>query len=350
MQYGTRHTTAIIRPELQEVFDPIVAAFDEPFADPSAIPTYYVSRMARQYVTVALSGDGGDEAFGGYDFRYVPHALEARARRFVPGAAGRWAAAWLGARWPRARTLPRALRLGNVLQNLGGDEASAYYADLCFVKPAEARALLGRRATRTPSESPVFDAVTAPYRRCASTDAVQRAQYADLKVYLPNDPLVKVDRMSMAHSLEIRCPLLDHRVIELAFQIPARHKMLGHQSKYLLRQLAARRLPKAVADGRKRGFTAPVGEWIAGAYAQQFRDEVLGPSSRACDVFDRARVGKLASDHFAGRADHAFALWAIWVFDRWARGLMPPPSAKSDQAVSAGYASAASSFKRGPVP
>ena len=205
---------------LDEVLDPIVASFDEPFADPSAIPTYYVSKMARQHVTVALSGDGGDEAFGGYAWRYVPHALEEKARAFMPGSAARNAAAWLGARWPRSRAFPRPLRLGNVLENLGRDPAGAYYADLCFLKPQDARALLGKAPTRDPADSPVYDQVTRPYRECPSDSAVQRAQYADLKIYLPNDPLVKVDRMSMANSLEIRCPLLDHRLVELAFQIP----------------------------------------------------------------------------------------------------------------------------------
>jgi asparagine synthase (glutamine-hydrolysing) len=316
---GTRHTTAVVRPELEEVFDPIVAAFDEPFADPSAIPTYYVSRMAREHVTVALSGDGGDEAFGGYDFRYVPHALEEGARGFVPGEAGRQLATWLGARWPRSRRLPRPLRLGNVLENLGRDPASAYYADLCFLKPADARRLLGQTPTRDPADSPVYEAVTAPYRRCSSRSAVQRAQYADLQIYLPNDPLVKVDRMSMAHSLEIRCPLLDHHLIELAFQIPTDRKLPDRRPKFLLRRLAARRLPDRVVRAPKRGFTAPIGEWIAGPYADRFRSEVLGSSSMAGTTLDLSVVHRLFQEHRSGRADHSFPLWATWVFERWAR-------------------------------
>jgi asparagine synthase (glutamine-hydrolysing) len=215
--------------------------------------------------------------------------------------------------------LPRFLRLGNVLENLGGDAASAYYADLCFLKPAEARALLALPPTRTPADSAAYEAVTAPYRRCTSADALQRAQYADLKVYLPNGPLVKVDRMSMAHSLEIRCPLLDHRLIEFAFQIPSHKKMAGGRSKYLLRKLAERRLPPAVAAGRKRGFSAPVGAWIAGAHADRFRSDVLSGSARSRAVLDTALVGRLFEAHRAGHADHSFALWAVWVFERWAR-------------------------------
>jgi asparagine synthase (glutamine-hydrolysing) len=316
---STRHVSAVVHPRLEDVLDPIVRAFDEPFADPSAIPTYYVSRMAREHVTVALSGDGGDEAFGGYDFRYGPHALEERARRFMPGRAGRLAASWLGARWPRSRAFPRPLRLGNVLENLGHDPAGAYYADLCFLKPADTRALLGQAPTRDPSDSPVYEAVTGSYRRCRSTSAVQRAQYADLKVYMPNDPLVKVDRMSMAHSLEIRCPLLDHRLVEFAFQIPTDRKMPDGQPKSLLRRLAARRLPDRVVRGKKRGFTAPIGQWMAGPYAEHFRSDVLGPESRSRSLVDTPRVGRLFEEHRTGRADHSFALWAVWMLERWAR-------------------------------
>jgi asparagine synthase (glutamine-hydrolysing) len=316
---ATRHTAAVVHPRLDDVLDPIVQAFDEPFADPSAIPTYYVSRMAREHVTVALSGDGGDEAFGGYDFRYGPHALEERARRFMPGRPGRVAASWLGARWPRSRAWPRPFRLGNVLENLGREPADAYYADLCFLKPADARALLGRAPTRTPADSPVYEAVTAPYRRCRSRSAVQRAQYADLKVYMPNDPLVKVDRMSMAHSLEIRCPLLDHHLVEFAFRIPTERKMPNRQPKSLLRRLAARRLPDGVVRGPKHGFTAPIGSWMAGPYAEQFRSDVLSTESRARTILDLSLVRRLFDEHRAGRTDHSFPLWAVWMLERWAR-------------------------------
>jgi asparagine synthase (glutamine-hydrolysing) len=317
--FATRHSTAVVQPRLEDVLDPIVRALDEPFADPSAIPTFYVSKMARQHVTVALSGDGGDEAFGGYSWRYVPHALESKVRQFIPGEAGRKAAAWLGARWPRHRAFPRPLRLGNVLENLGRDPAGAYYADLCFLKPQDARALLGRTPSREPSESPVYDQVTRPYRECRSDSAVQRAQYADLKVYLPNDPLVKVDRMSMANSLEIRCPLLDHRIIELAFRIPTKTKMPNHQPKSLLRALGERRLPKKIVHLPKRGFTAPVAAWLAGDYAEQFRADVLAPTSRSRNLVDQDRVARLFTEHRGGGADHSFALWAVWMLERWAR-------------------------------
>jgi asparagine synthase (glutamine-hydrolysing) len=312
----SHHHPHTIEPRLDEVIGPVTRGLGEPLADSSAIPTWYVSRTAKCHVTVALSGDGGDESFAGYDFRYVPHSLEASARGLLPG--GRSAAAgWLGARWPRNRHLPKFLRVATLLENLGRDPAGAYYADLAFLKPAETRRLMGLRADDDVTASPVYQAVTEPYRRCASRDAVQRAEYADLKVYLPNDPLVKVDRMSMAHSLEVRCPLLDRRVVELAFRIPATRKQQGRQGKALLRELARRRLPGRLWQLPKRGFTAPIGEWIADRYAEMFRDEVLRGTAAVADHLDMQQVEARFRQHQRGEAEHGYALWAVWVLERW---------------------------------
>lgn len=318
-KFNTRHYATLLEPKLDEVFDALVRAFDEPFADASAIPTYYVSKVAREHVTVALTGDGGDESFGGYDFRYRFHSLESSLRRFVPGTPGRHVARWLGSRWPRSSRVPRPLRAGNVLENLGWPEESAYYADLCFVKPWDARELLGLDGSRDPAESPVYEAVTAPYRRCPSANALQRAQYADLKVYLPNDPLVKVDRTSMAHGLEIRCPLLDHRIVELAFRIPADRKVRGARSKHFLRELGQRRLPAELATLPKRGFTAPIGEWIGGRYREWFQSDVLGADSLTASLVDTKVVKVWLDEHRRGVRDRSSALWTLWCLERWHR-------------------------------
>jgi asparagine synthase (glutamine-hydrolysing) len=329
--FRTRHHATVLEPKLDEVFDALVAAFDEPFADASAIPTYYVSKVARQHVTVALTGDGGDESFGGYDFRYNLHAFESGLRRFVRGAPGRQAARFLGRRWPRSGRLPRPLRAGNVLENLGWPEESAYYSDLCFVKPWDARALLGLESSRDPADSPVYQQVTAPYRRCSSSSALQRAQYADLKVYLPNDPLVKVDRASMAHGLEVRSPLLDHRVVELAFRIPAARKVRPNRSKFFLRALADSRLPEGLAAMPKRGFDAPIGEWIRGPYRGWFTDEVLAPSSACSTLLDTDLVRRWLSEHVRSERDRASALWTVWCLERWHRLTGQPRAVSSDR-------------------
>ena len=221
---GGRHYAELVEPHLDEVIGPVTERLGEPLADSSAIPTWYVSRAARAHVTVALSGDGGDESFAGYDFRHVPHAIGAGARRWMPRGLSP-SAGWLGANWPRSRRRPRALRAGTILENLSRDPAGAYYSDLTSLKPPDARRLMGLSPDRDPTASPIYQSVTEPYSRCPSPDAVQRAEHADLKVY-PNDPLVKVDRMSMAHGLEVRCPLLDRRMVELAFRVPASRKQV----------------------------------------------------------------------------------------------------------------------------
>jgi asparagine synthase (glutamine-hydrolysing) len=314
--FNSQHHAEVIEPRLDEVIGPVTAGMGEPLADSSAIPTWYVSRAARRHVTVALSGDGGDESFAGYDFRYVPHALEASARRWLPAGLSP-AVGWLGGRWPRWRRMPKPLRIGTLLENLSRDPAGAYYADLAFLKPADARVILGLAPNRDPSLSPVYDAVTEPYRRCPSADPVQRAEYADLKVYLPNDPLVKVDRMSMAHSLEVRCPLLDRRVVELAFRIPASKKQVRHHGKALLRALARRRLPVGLWRLPKRGFSAPIGEWIVRSRASTFQEEVLQPQAAVRAWLDTRELAKRFSAHRAGQSDQGYVLWAAWVLERW---------------------------------
>jgi asparagine synthase (glutamine-hydrolysing) len=325
--FHSHHHASEIQPALDDVIEPVTSHLGEPLADSSAIPTWYVSRAARAHVTVALTGDGGDETFAGYDFRYVPHALEASVRSLMPEALSP-AAAWLGTRWPRSPRLPKPLRVGTLAENLGRDPAAAYYADLAFLKPADARRLMGLDPDRDPTRSPVYEQVTEPYRRCPSRNAVQRAEYADLKIYMPNDPLVKVDRMSMAHGLEVRCPLLDHRVVELAFRIPASRKQQGTQGKALLRALARRRLPGALWQLPKRGFTVPIGGWLAGPYASQFRDEVLGHNAPVSMHLDVNELERRFAAHRTGRGNHAFALWSTWVLDRWLRRSAVPCSVK----------------------
>jgi len=315
--HRTDHHPYVVQPELDDLLDQIVTAFDEPFADASAIPTYYVSREARRHVTVALSGDGGDECFGGYDFRYLPHAMEARVRPWLAATGLQAAASSLGSGWPRSSRMPRPLRLGGVLRNLGAEPADAYFSDLCFLKPTDAAGLMGRTTTRL-AESPVYEPVTAAYRQCPSRDAVQCAQYADTQIYLPNDPLVKVDRMSMQNSLEVRSPLLDRRIVELAFRLPETLKRAGSRGKHLLRRVAARRLPHELLTAPKRGFTAPIGSWIAGTYRHRFEAEVLASRSQVSSLIDLHKARQLFSDHVAGRRDHSFALWALWMLERWA--------------------------------
>jgi asparagine synthase (glutamine-hydrolysing) len=168
-----------------------------------------------------------------------------------------------------------------------------------------------------PHDTAVFAAVTDAYRRCPSPSALQRAQYADLKVYLPNDVLVKVDRMSMQHGLEIRCPLLDRRVVEFGFRVPTSTKMPGLECKHLLRRLARRRLPPALLDLAKHGFSAPVRAWLAGPYTEAFARDCLAPGSFVSSLLDQAALRRMLAEHRSGAVDHQHLLWATWVLERW---------------------------------
>ncbi len=322
-KWNTDHHPETLDPQLDDVLERIVHHLDEPFADASAVPTYFVCGAARRHVVVCLSGDGGDETFGGYDFRYVPHALECRARAFVPGSPGRAVAGWLGRLWPRSPRLPRPLRLSTVWQNLAVSADTAYWQDLCFLKPGDAARLLGR-GSDAGRDGIVAETVTATYRRCPSPSPLQRAQFADLHLYLPNDPLVKVDRMSMAHSLEVRCPLLDHRVVEFAFRLPSATKMPDLAPKHLLRELGRRRLPAENVNLPKQGFTAPVGRWITGDFRDRFTADVLDGGGPVAGVLDPAVLKRWHDDLTSGRSDRSWPLWAAWVLARWDRQASAP--------------------------
>jgi asparagine synthase (glutamine-hydrolysing) len=331
-RFGTRHHALTLEPRVDQVLDSVVDAFDEPFADASAIPTYFVCQAAKQSVTVCLSGDGGDEVFGGYDFRYQPHAIEEEIRKLLPAESARAFVRWLGKRWPRSQRIPRLLRWGTILDNIGAGAEVAYFADLCFLKPEDAGRLLGRSANEDIRNTRVFDEVTAPYSACPSPSVLQRAQYADLKVYLPNDVLVKVDRMSMAHSLEVRSPLLDRRLVEFAFRIPTSRKMPRLKAKHLLRSLAVKRLPPENIRLPKHGFTAPTGSWITKTFAHRFQEEVLSGTGPIADFVDVAVLRQWFEQHRRGIADRSFALWASWVFSRWAhrsRDSMAAPAGRA---------------------
>ena len=301
-RFETQHHVEIVEPRLDDVLDRIVGGFDEPFADASAIPTFHVAGMARRHVTVVLSGDGGDEAFGGYGFRYVPHALESVARSLLPGGAGAGGGgAGSGARWPRRRAARAAV--GHAAR-----EHRARSGGRLLRRPVLGEAAPGARSCSAcrrcaiRGRSGVYDAVTEPYRRCPSTSAVQRAQYADLKIYLANDVLVKVDRMSMQHSLEVRCPLLDHRLIELAFRIPtdAQDAAAASRSTCCGSSRASGCRPE-LARLPKRGFSAPIAEWIAGPCASMFRERRL-PARRRRRVAGRHVVRPAAVRRASDRA------------------------------------------------
>jgi asparagine synthase (glutamine-hydrolysing) len=314
---GADHVETEVRPDLADVLPRIAWHLDEPFADPSSVPTWYVSRETRRRVTVALSGDGGDELFAGYGEKYGMHLMEERLRRFLPKPLRHGLFPSFGRLWPRSPRLPRALRLGGLFRNLAVEAPRSYDFDRRLIPPHLEERLLGGRRRLDP-----FVAIE-PHLARAPREPLARALYLDLKTWLADDGLVKVDRMSMAHSLEVRCPLLDHRIIEFAARLPARLKLAstaaGTATKVLLRRVAARRLPADILARPKRGFAPPVSRWLREDLRDLSRDLLLAPDAFGRDLFERREVARLLDDHASRRLEAGWALWTLLMLEVWGR-------------------------------
>jgi asparagine synthase (glutamine-hydrolysing) len=282
------------------------ATFDEPFADSSAVPTYHVSRLARQHVTVALAGDGGDECFGGYR-RYRFDLVENRVRRWLPAPVWRM----LGALYPKADFLPRALRYKRTLQNLARDPATAYARSVSASLPEEVLPLLRRGVGDLDPLGPVI----AAYRASDGRDALTRATAVDFATYLPSDILVKVDRASMASSLEVRAPFLDHRLVEFAARVPTAHKIRAGRGKAFLRTALRGRLGAGIESRPKQGFSVPLRAWMAAGLGAELEGHLArGP---LLEWIDPVAARAMLARHRGGGRDHGELLWALLVFGRF---------------------------------
>jgi asparagine synthase (glutamine-hydrolysing) len=307
--FGTEHHEAVVRPDAVGILDRLISHFDEPFADASAIPTWYVSEMARQHVTVALSGDGGDELFGGYD-RYLPHARVAAFDRFSPRQARRVAA--MAAAW-----LPHGARGKNFLRHVGLDERGRYLDAIRFYSSDEKPALLTEDVRRAMIGSDPEASLARHFLRFEALSWPSQMMRFDAETYLPEDVLTKVDRMSMAHSIESRVPLLDNDVISFAASLPAAMKIKNGRRKHVLKEVAAALLPDDILARRKQGFGVPLGVWFRGNLRELFADTLLSPRSLQRGYFQPAFVRRIVADHLAGRRDHTLRLWQLVIFERW---------------------------------
>jgi asparagine synthase (glutamine-hydrolysing) len=306
------HHTARLEADPTLALETLPWLFDEPLADPSCVPTLLVSRMAREHVTVALSGDGGDEVFGGYR-RYVFDLAEHRARRLL-GRAGSRALGALGRIYPKLDWAPRGLRAKSTLQELGQDPARAYYSSLTQLARADALALLQPDLARALDEHDPFEAFGVHYARPRADDPLLRATYADFQTFLPDRILVKADRASMGASLELRPPLLDHRFVERFVTLPAREKVRGGRGKHALREALRGRLRPEVLEGEKRGFDIPLRAWIAGPLAASVAEAL---ESLPAEWFERGRLRTAFEQHRSGARDHSQLLWSLLVLERW---------------------------------
>jgi asparagine synthase (glutamine-hydrolysing) len=307
---GSHHRTRVVRPPSPEVLERLCWHFDEPFGDSSAVPTWEVSALARDRVKVALSGDGGDELFGGYD-RHAVESWEHTIRRWARRASSSLARA--------TALLPETFRGRNALARLrmAPDQACAvkfqYGASAAALK---ARIYSGALRERLAAADPLRGFRDA-YARAQHADPLNRILYVDLKTYLADDILVKVDRMSMAHSLEVRAPFLDHRLVEMVARLPGRTKVPGPATKPLLRGVLADRVPRAAWDRPKHGFTAPIGRWLRDELRDSVEQRLFSPSSLGRDLFDRGGLRQLWDDHRSGRVEHAHELWMLLMLETW---------------------------------
>ena len=315
--FGTVHREFVVSMDAVEALPQLAWAFDEPFADSSALPTFYVSRLTRQHVTVALSGDGGDEAFGGYE-RYFANLW---ASRLAPAAAWKPVrslgdALLCGESMPPSRTLRRAAR--RMWEGVRVREAPRRY--LHWMSGMEGSAL--RRLF--PDGEPYWDQVEGylvdGYRDGFSPAAhdLDRMQRLDIHTYLPEDLLVKVDRASMANSLEVRAPFLDHKLLEYVARLPVSARNPRLKPKALLKA-AFPELPREIRDRRKTGFGVPVADWFRGGLGNLYQDSVLAADSRSRQWFDATALHGLLAEHRSHGADHSTALWTVLMFEHWHR-------------------------------
>jgi asparagine synthase (glutamine-hydrolysing) len=299
-----------VKPDGLSILGDLIAHFDEPFADSSAIPTWYVSEIARRHVTVVLSGDGGDELFGGYD-RYLPHPRVAQFDTIpLPGL--RTAAALA---WP---LLPHGTRGKNFLRHVAKDASGRYLDSITFFQPDERAALYtdGARAAR---DARAEQELWSRFDRFAALPHDSRMMRFDFETYLPEDVLTKVDRMSMAHSIESRVPILDNQVIDFAATLPARFKIKNGRRKHVLKEALRPLLPPGILDRRKQGFGIPLGTWFRGGLTGLFSEVLESPRARQRGYFEPAFVSRLLKEHLAGRRDHTLRLWQLTVFELWHR-------------------------------
>jgi asparagine synthase (glutamine-hydrolysing) len=288
--------------------------YDEPFGDISAIPTFTVCAEARKTVTVALSGDGGDEALAGYR-RYAFQSIGDGVRRVLPAALRQGVFGPLASLYPHASWLPQMLRAKSTLRELSLDSASAY-ARMSSALPQDVRLeLISGDFQRALGGYDSRDVVRVPFEVDAPLDSLQRAQYADLMTYLPGDILTKVDRASMANSLEVRSPMLDPEFVGLSFYLPSSEKLGRAGGKAILKRAMAPYLPEDLLYRKKQGFTVPLAQWLRGPLKPNVLE--LAQSSRLRDsgVVDMSTVSRMTREHLSGSRDHSKGIWLTWVFD-----------------------------------
>jgi asparagine synthase (glutamine-hydrolysing) len=317
-RYATRHRVDHVASEDFDLIDELARVYDEPYADSSAIPTYRVCQLARRHVTVALSGDGGDESFAGYR-RYQLHLAEERLRSSMPLAMRRPVFGLLGRLYPKADWAPRVLRAKTTFEALAQNSVEAYAQTMGFVREPLRRQLFSARFQASLGGYRAAEVFARHAARADTDDPLALVQYLDLQTYLVGDINTKVDRASMAHSLEVREPLMDHPLVEWLATLPASLKLRGSEGKYLLKKAMEPHLPHEIMYRPKMGFAVPLSRWFRGPLRERLRGAVQGEALAATGMFDADTLRHLVDAHLSGRRDYSTPLWTLLMFDAFLR-------------------------------
>jgi len=326
-RYGAHHIVERMQGTETDFVERLPSVFDEPFGDSSALPSLYLTQLARRHVTVALSGDAGDELFAGYR-RYTFHAREESLRDSMPAWIRRPLFGSLARLYPELAWAPRALRARHTFQELSLDSALGYFWNLSVVDDGLRNRLFSQKLKSELQGYHASDVVLRHWSNAPVDDAVAIAQYVDLKTWLPGDILTKVDRTAMACGLEVRVPMLDHGFVEWALALPRAMKIARGQGKIILKRAFERLVPNDVLYRPKQGFSVPLASWFRGPLGESFRADVSGSDGLiASGYVEGAVIDTLMDQHRKGSHDHSRALWLLWMFQRFLAEVHLSPTA-----------------------
>ncbi|WP_417317434.1 XrtA/PEP-CTERM system amidotransferase [Emcibacter sp.] len=315
-QYKTNHWTREVDPNDYSLVDKLMDIYDEPYADSSALPTYRVCELARERVTVALSGDGGDENLAGYR-RYWLHMLEEKPRQLLPYGLRKPLFGALGALYPKMDWAPRFLRAKTTFQGLARNSVEAYFYGVSIFKKDMKEKLFSNGFKSDLQDYEALQVFERHARDAQTDDPLSLIQYLDIKTYLVGDILTKVDRASMAHSLEVRVPLLDHQLVEWIATLPSGMKLKGSEGKYIFKKSLEGRLSDDILYRKKMGFAVPLGRWFREELQDKIRSSVLSERMKDSGYFDADYLQQLVDQHQSGVRDFSAPLWTLMMFDQF---------------------------------
>jgi asparagine synthase (glutamine-hydrolysing) len=320
-KYQTEHFERIVKADALSIIDKIVWHFDEPFADSSAIPTYYVSKLSREKVTVALSGDAGDENFAGYS-KYPVDVLENKVRAWIPDVLKKSIIAPLARIYPQWDWLPWYLRGKFFLTNIIHSPERAVFRTVTSLTQDQQNELFSDDFKRSVKGYDPFNIVEHFYNKADTRNPLSRIQYVDMKNYLPGDILVKVDRMSMANSLEVRSPIIDHVFMEFVATIPSRLKLKGYEKKYIFKKALNPYLPDEILYRKKQGFVAPLNQWFRNELKDLVQETVLSPEALNRGYFNDNCLTNMWRQHQSGLRNFGTTFWTVLIFELWYQQFM----------------------------